>query len=98
PPKPLYDFNRLRRKLGLTAGAAAAGADLDFDAMSAAGLAGVNAERLTDQQVGDAFRAALKLDAPDLAATFARNAAARANIADRYPFFNHLIRAAREEG
>ena len=96
--KSLYDFDRLRRKLGLTTAPTAAGADVDFDTMSAANLAGVNAERLSDQQIGDAFRAALKLDASDLAAIFARNAAARASIADRYPFFNHLIRAAREEG
>jgi hypothetical protein len=47
--------------------------------------------------VGEAFRSALKLDAPDLAAAFARDAVGRASIADRYPFFNHLIRAAREE-
>ena len=97
PGPPLYDFNRLRRKFGLTAGAAE-GADLDFDTMSPAGLGGLQPEALSDDQVGQAFRAALRLDAADLATGFARNASGRASIADRYPYFNHLIRAAREEG
>jgi hypothetical protein len=96
--KPLYDFDRLRRKLGLTAAAPAEGADVDFDTMSASALGGVKPESLSDEQVGQAFRAALRLDAPDLAAGFARNAAGRASIADRYPFFNHLVRSARDEG
>lgn len=97
PGPPVYDFDRLRRKLGLTAGAAE-GADIDFDTMSPAALAGVKAESLSDDQVGQAFRAALRLDAPDLAAGFARNASARTAIADRFPYFNHLIRGARDEG
>jgi hypothetical protein len=97
PGQPLYDFGRLRRKLGLTA-AEAEGADLDFDTMGAAALGGVNPQALSDEQVGQAFRAALRLDAPDLAAGFARNAVERGSIADRYPFFNHLIRSARDEG
>ena len=96
--KPVYDFDRLRRKLGLAAAPAAEGAEIDFDSMSAAGLGGVKVDRLSDQQIGDAFRAALRLDAPDLAAGFARNAAARGTIGDRFPFFNHLIRTARDEG
>lgn len=94
---PLYDFNRLRRKLGLSA-PAAEGADLDFDTMSASDLGGVKPEALSDEQVGQAFRAALRLDAPDLAAGFARDATGRASIVDRYPFFNHLIRSARDAG
>jgi tetratricopeptide (TPR) repeat protein len=98
PSKPLYDFDRLRRKLGLTAGISAVGAEIDFDTMSAASLGGVSADMLSDEQVGQAFRAALRLDAPDLASGFARQAAGRISIADRYPFFNHLIRSARDEG
>jgi tetratricopeptide (TPR) repeat protein len=97
PAKPLYDFNRLRRKLGLTA-AAAEGGDLDFDTMSASALGGVKPESLADEHVGQAFRAALRLDAPDLASGYARNASGRGSIADRYPYFNYLIRAARDEG
>jgi tetratricopeptide (TPR) repeat protein len=97
PGQPLYDFNRLRRKFALSA-PAAEGADIDFDTMSPAALSGVKPESLSDEQVGQAFRAALRLDAPDLAAGFARTASGRASIADRYPYFNHLIRAARDEG
>lgn len=96
--KPLYDFDRVRRKLGLTTAPVAAGADIDFETMSAAGLGGLTPEALSDEQVGEAFRSALKLDARELASGFARNAAGRSSIADRYPFFSHLIRAAREEG
>lgn len=95
--KPLYDFNRMRRKLGLSA-PAAEGADLDFDTLSTSALGGVKPELLSDEQVGQAFRTALRLNAPDLAAGFARNASGRASIADRYPYFNHLIRSARDEG
>ena len=61
-------------------------------------LGGVKLESLSDEQVGQAFRAALRLDAPDLASGFARHASGRGSIADRYPFFNHLIRVARDEG
>jgi hypothetical protein len=97
PGPPLYDFDRLRRKLGLSA-AAAEGKDIDFDTMSASALSGVKPEGLSDEQVGQAFRAALRLDAPDLAGGFARNGAGRDSIPDRYPFFTHLIRSARDEG
>jgi tetratricopeptide (TPR) repeat protein len=97
PATPLYDFNRVRRKLGLTAAAGEEGG-LDFDTMSAAALGGVKPESLTDEQVGQAFAAALRLDAPDLAAGFARNATGRSSIVDRYSFFKQLIRAARDEG
>jgi tetratricopeptide (TPR) repeat protein len=96
--KPLYDFNRMRNKLGLSAGAPAAGAEVDIETLSTAGLGGLNPESLSDDQIGQAFRAALRQDAPDLTSKFATNAASRTSIADRYPFFNHLIKAAREEG
>ena len=38
--------------------------------MSAAALQGLNPQTLSDNQVGQAFRAALRLNAPDLAAGF----------------------------
>src|SRR5262245_2131882 len=95
--RPMYDFDRRRRKLGLTA-APAAGADLDFDTMSAADLGGLKPETLSDEQVGQGFGAALRLDAMELAAGFARSAVGRPSIADRYPFFKVLIRAAQDEG
>jgi hypothetical protein len=96
-PRPLYDFNRLRRKLGLAA-AQVEGAEIDFDTLSAPALGGVQANALTDEQVGQAFGAALRLDAMELAAGFARSASGRASIADRYPFFKVLIRVALDEG
>ncbi|HEX3152107.1 MAG TPA: tetratricopeptide repeat protein [Gemmataceae bacterium] len=95
PSTPLYDFNRMRRKLGLSTGE---GADLDFDTMSTAALGGIKPTTLTDDQVGQAFRAALRLDAPDLAVRFAGNAVERPSIADRYPYFSHLITSARDDG
>jgi thioredoxin-like negative regulator of GroEL len=97
PSKPLYDFNRLRQKLGLAASASTDTGEVDFDTLSAAGLAAVKPEELSDAQVGDAFRAALRLDAPDLAGQFARSGASRASIPDRYPFFSHLANLARED-
>ena len=108
---PLYDFDRLRRKLGLTEGAppaaqtaaataTAAASGPDVNAMGAAELAGLNAGTLSDEQLEQAFRAALRLDARDLAASFARALVARpANAAqpDRYPFYKHLMDVAHSE-
>jgi tetratricopeptide (TPR) repeat protein len=96
--KSLYDFDRLRRKLGLAARSAAAGGDVDIDTLNVSALAALQPDALTDDRLSQAFQAALRLDASDLAAVFARHASARASIADRYPYFNHLIRAARELG
>jgi hypothetical protein len=98
PAKPLYDFNRLRQKLGLSAIASAPGAEIDFDTLSAAGLGGLTPEALSDDQIAQAFRAALRLNASDLAAGFARGATGRTTIADRFTFFNHLLRQARDDG
>jgi tetratricopeptide (TPR) repeat protein len=95
----LYDFDRLRRKLGLADGGPAVPAESgpDLEALSAAELAGVNVEALTDEQLARAFRAALKLDARDVAGKFAQHLTGRpasAALPDRYPFFNHLIQLA----
>lgn len=97
-PTPIYDFDRLRRKLGLSTAPRAEGAAVDFDTLGAAELGGLKAETLTDDQVAQAFRAALRLDALDLASGFARQAAGRASIADRYAYFSHLTKQSREEG
>jgi hypothetical protein len=101
----LYDFDRLRHKLGLGApapgGPAAAAAEPDIDAMSAADLAALPAEQLPDGQLERAFRAALKLDTRDLAGGFARTLVARpasAERPDRYPFFSHLVQLRLDEG
>lgn len=98
----LYDFARLRHKLGLdeTAPApqstAAPDATRDLTAMSAADLAGLTLTDLPDADLDAAFRAALKLDSPDLAERFARALTERPAPpgADRYPFFQHLVAAA----
>jgi tetratricopeptide (TPR) repeat protein len=97
-----YDFDRLRRKLGLLDGAAAAPAQgPDISALGAAELAELNAETLTDEQLEQAFQGALKLDARELAGKFARLLLQRAPTAekpDRYPMVNHLVQAALHEG
>src|SRR5439155_15739829 len=66
-----YDFARLRNKLGLGAGDGAAavstGGAIDFSALSAAELAALPAESLTDNQAEQAYHAAVKLYARELA-------------------------------
>jgi tetratricopeptide (TPR) repeat protein len=94
-----YDFDGLRRKLGLleTLPAPSAAAGPDIGAMGAAELSALTPESLDDAHLEDAFRAALKLDARDLAAQFARAAVGRpapSERPDRYPLFNHLIQLA----
>ncbi len=110
-----YDFDRLRRKVGLTAsggrqppdGAINQGADAhrspapDVSAMSAAELAGLKAESLSDQQLEQAFQAAQKLDAADLAASFAVGLTARPprpDRADKYPWYAFLTQHALKNG
>jgi tetratricopeptide (TPR) repeat protein len=97
--KPLYDFDRLRHRLGLSG--PPAGAAPDVESMSAADLAALPAESLSAGQLEKAFRAALKLDARDLAGSFARSLVGRpadAGPADRYPFYNHLAQMSLAEG
>jgi predicted Zn-dependent protease len=101
-----YDFGRLRRKLNLQEGAPAPTSDgsqasLDIGAMGAPELAGLPVDSLTDAQLDEAFVAALKLDARELAAKFAQvltSRPARADKPDRYPLFNHLINTALAQG
>jgi tetratricopeptide (TPR) repeat protein len=94
----LYDFDRLRRKLGLSGGGGTLAAT-DFGSMSAADLAGVAVNELTRTQLGEAFRAAATLDANEVAARFARAWIDHpaAEPGDAWPYFHHLIaRALRE--
>ena len=101
-----YDFDRLRRKLGLVGGEApvvgpATGATADVSAMSAAELGGLNIETLTDDQLEQAFQAAQKLDAGDLAASFARGLTGRPSRADRtdkFPWYAYLTQHATKSG
>jgi tetratricopeptide (TPR) repeat protein len=100
-----YDFNGLRRKLGLQAAApaqpAADGAAPDVSGMGAAELAALKAEGLTEGQLEQALQAAQKLDAQELAANFARALVARppsAERPDRYPVYSFLTQRALQEG
>jgi hypothetical protein len=112
-PIEVYDFNRLRHKLGAEKQAPGEAptihvpADeppvrkLDFTAMSAADLAGLKSDDLTAAEVEEAMRSALKLDARELAVALARAGAAKPpdpDRPDRYPFFACLITAALAEG
>jgi hypothetical protein len=100
-----YDFDRLRRKLSLLEGAAVPTQDTaaapDIGAMGAPELAGLAPESLTEAQLDQAFVAALKLDARELAGKFARTLVARparGDKRDRYPLFSHLVSLALAQG
>jgi tetratricopeptide (TPR) repeat protein len=102
-----YDFDRLRRKLGLLGGApsaapaAAAGAPADVGAQGAAELAALPTAGLSEEQLEQAYQGALRLDARELAARFARELVARPPTdgrPDRAPWYFQLIQRALEEG
>jgi len=111
-PIDIYDFHRLRHKLGAQLQAVGAPpaelvasvagmAKKDFTAMNAADLAGVNAESLAVSEVEDAMRAALKLDARELAVVFAKAGVTKpfdANRPDRYPMFACVVTGAVADG
>jgi tetratricopeptide (TPR) repeat protein len=102
----IYDFAQLRHKLGVEVTTGATPADgaaekRDFAAMSAADLAGLSLDRLSVPDLADAMRAALKLDARELAVAFAKAGAARPfdpALPDRYPFYFALITGANAAG
>ncbi len=101
-----YDFDRLRHKLGLienatTASAAVADASADVSRLNAAELAGLKVESMSDDQLEQAWAAAQKLDAEELAAAFAQGLTGRAprpDKADRYPLFAFLAQHALKNG
>ncbi len=97
-----YDFNSLRHKLGLAPGASIAeGKPKDLDELSAAELAQLNPGELDVEQLEKAFHAALRLDARDLAGQFASQLIeqpADSAKPDRWPFFQHLIQNATQNG
>lgn len=116
-PIEIYDFNRLRHKLGIEMVAVAAPvpvavsapapvtapapAKRDFTAMNAADLGSLAIDELSVAELEDAMKAAIKLDARELAVAFARAGAARPHDAakpDRYPFFACLMTAALASG
>jgi tetratricopeptide (TPR) repeat protein len=102
-PVSLYDFNRLREKLGLAAAAPAAAATSgpDVSQMTAADLAGLAIDTLSDAQLEQACQAAQKQDALDLAAAFARalvSRPVRAEQPDRWPCYSLLVQRALAAG
>ncbi len=73
----------------------------DIGAMGAPELAGLGIESLSAPQLDEAFVAALKLDARELAGKFAEASTqrpSRADKPDRYPQFNHLVNLALSQG
>jgi hypothetical protein len=107
PGQPaLYDFDRLRRKLGLLTGGtpaqpAVGSTALDVEALSTAELAALQPDTLTDEQVEQAFQAAQKLDARELANRFATTLIARpprTDRPDRFPWYTFLVQTALAEG
>jgi hypothetical protein len=110
-PIEVYDFDRLRHKLGAEKQAPGEApaihvpeepkAKRDYAAMSAADLATLPVAELSAAELEDAMRAALKLDARELAVRFARAGADKpADPAkpDRYPFYAALIAGSLSEG
>lgn len=99
-----YDFGRVLRKLGLsdaTAAAPAAGSGADIGSMGPAELAALKAESLSNEQLEEAYRAAHRIDAQEIAAHFASALVTRpveAGKADRFPFVSFLIGRALAEG
>jgi tetratricopeptide (TPR) repeat protein len=101
-----YDFNRLRRKLGLLEGLPSAassehGSFADVSAMSASELSALAPEALSDQQLEAAFQTAQKLDAHDLAGKFVHSLIARPSSPerpDRFAWYSYLVQRALVEG
>jgi tetratricopeptide (TPR) repeat protein len=96
-----YDFDRLRRKLGLSGTAAPAGggeaAAPDIGAMGAPDLVALKVETLSDDQLRQALQAAQRLDAHEIGTQFARALVSRpvsGSDTDRYPYFSYLIERA----
>ena len=109
-PMEVYDFNRLRHKLGAERQGpgspppelvAAAKKKLDFGAMSAADLAGLKGHDLSGTEIEEAMRSSLKLDARELAVAFAKAGIAKpvdAAKPDRYTLFACLMASANADG
>jgi tetratricopeptide (TPR) repeat protein len=103
-----YDFDRLRRKLGLgvaasapSAAPTAAGVAADVSVMGTAELAGLDAAALSLEQLEQAYQAAQKLDAQELATHFARALVDRPpspEKPDRFPWYTYLTQRALAEG
>jgi hypothetical protein len=94
-----YDFDRLRHKLGLTTAQPwrDAAAFRAFDSMNAADLAKLQPAELNDQDLEQAFQAAVRIDARELAERLGAVLAERpAEGKDRFPLFQQLAQTALE--
>jgi hypothetical protein len=70
----------------------------DVTALSAAELAALDPDKLTDNQLEQVFRIAAKLDAGEIAGRFARTLTGRPAGGDRWPVYQHLIQEAQSAG
>jgi tetratricopeptide (TPR) repeat protein len=104
--KPIlpYDFDRLRHKLGLPTRKPLAEVlstqTRDLAALNAAELAVLDAGSLDETGLEQAFQAAVRLDARELASTFARGLVGRpphAEQRDRLPYYQHLSQQAADQ-
>jgi len=98
-PFHTYDFNRLRRRLGLLQDQPTQIDDraADYSAMNPAELASLPVTEMSGTDLESAFRSALKLDARELAGRFAAELVkqpAGPDHPDRYPWYSHLIHQA----
>lgn len=96
-----YDFDRLARKLGLLQTSAQDVAKPDIASLGAADLAALKADALGSAELDQAYQAALKLDAKELAGAFAAQLVARPAYPerpDRFPLYQLLIAQALAQG
>jgi len=105
-PTKDYDFERLRRKLGLLGNGQAApvaGAAMgpDIGAMGAPELAALAPDSLSERDLELAFQTALKVDAREIAERFAQALAGRppqADRPDRYAVYSFMIQKSLADG
>lgn len=98
-----YDFDRLRRKLGLiqTTSNVTPGAEQDITAMNAAELAALDRQTLSDEQLEQGYQTARKLDAGEIMIAFLLSLIERpvnAQKPDRFPYFQLLAETAFRSG
>lgn len=96
-----YDFDRLRRKLNLVEAPATESAAQDIGGMTVPELAALDMGSLGYAQLEEAFQTAQQLDARELAGKFALalvERPSRTDKPDRYPWHNHLIQQALNQG
>ncbi len=98
-----YDFDRLRRKLGLIESAPTPAGEVpaDISALGVAELTALDVAKLSHEQTEEAYQTALRLDARELAGRLAQALVSRPPSParpDRYPWYVHLIQLAQAVG